>query len=190
MAKAKNYNNYAEVVGNVANVYQNPGEKAGDMRFTLANHRSYTKKDGTKAEVTQFLNVKVAPGRRYAKQELITKGAFIRVVGHLENNSYQDAEGNWKGGMEIGADKIVLSSCSRNARTARSRTPRPARSKPSIPKAARSRTPHETPGPCQLTRPLISQTSNFNHHVPNARTAGPTQPFCVQRQGNPSHGNP
>lgn len=108
MAKAKNYNNYAEVVGNVANVYQNPGEKAGDMRFTLANHRSYTKKDGTKAEVTQFLNVKVAPGRRYAKQELITKGAFIRVVGHLENNSYQDAEGNWKGGMEIGADKIVL----------------------------------------------------------------------------------
>lgn len=108
MAKNKNYNNYAEVVGNVANVYQTPGEKGGDLRFTLASHRNYTKKDGSKGEVTQFLNVKVAAGRRYAKQEAVTKGAFLRVIGHLENNAYQDAEGNWKGGMEIGVDKITV----------------------------------------------------------------------------------
>lgn len=108
MAKAKNYNNFAEVVGNVSNIYQNPGEKAGDMRFTLAVHRSYTKNDGTKAESTQFLNIKVASGRRYAKQDSVSKGAFIRVLGHLENNAYQNAEGVWKGGMEINADKITV----------------------------------------------------------------------------------
>ena len=109
MAKQKNYNNYVEIVGNVANIYQKPsGEKDGDMRFVLANHHSYTKKDGTKGEETIFLNVHVRPGRKWAKQEAVTKGAFMRVLGHMENNSYQAEDGTWKGGMEIGADKITL----------------------------------------------------------------------------------
>lgn len=109
MAKQKNYNNFVECVGNVANIYQKPsGEKDGDMRFVIANHRSYTKKDGTKGEETIFLNVHVRPGRKWAKQEAVTKGAFMRVLGHLENNSYQAENGEWKGGMEIGADKITL----------------------------------------------------------------------------------
>ena len=109
MAKQKNYNNYVEIVGNVANIYQKPsGEKDGDMRFVIANHRSYTKKDGTKGEETIFLNVHVRPGRKWAKQEAVTKGAFMRVLGHMENNSYQAEDGTWKGGMEIGADKITL----------------------------------------------------------------------------------
>ena len=109
MAKQKNYNNYVEIVGNVANIYQKPsGEKEGDMRFVIANHRSYTKKDGTKGEETIFLNVHVRPGRKWAKQEAVTKGAFMRVLGHMENNSYQAEDGTWKGGMEIGADKITL----------------------------------------------------------------------------------
>ena len=106
MAKAKNYSNYAEVVGNVANIYQN-NSKSGEMRFSLATHRSYTKKDGTKGEDTQFLNVLVRPGRRYAKQDAVEKGAFLRVIGHLENNGYQAADGSWKGGVEINADKIT-----------------------------------------------------------------------------------
>ena len=109
MAKQKNYNNYVEIVGNVANIYQKPsGEKEGEMRFVIANHRSYTKKDGTKGEETIFLNVHVRPGRKWAKQEAVTKGAFMRVLGHMENNSYQAEDGTWKGGMEIGADKITL----------------------------------------------------------------------------------
>lgn len=108
MAKAKNYRNYAEVVGNVSKVYQTPDSKTGEMRFTIANHRSYTKKDGTKAQDTDFLNVLVRPGRKWAKQELVTKGAFLRVIGHLENNAYRTEDGNWKGGMEINADKLVL----------------------------------------------------------------------------------
>ena len=109
MAKQKNYNNYVEIVGNVVNIYQKPsGEKDGDMRFVIANHRSYTKKDGTKGEETIFLNVHVRPGRKWAKQEAVTKGAFMRVLGHMENNSYQAEDGSWKGGMEIGADKITL----------------------------------------------------------------------------------
>ena len=109
MAKQKNYQNFVECVGNVANIYQKPsGEKEGDMRFVIANHRSYTKKDGTKGEETIFLNVHVRPGRKWAKQEAVTKGAFMRVIGHMENNSYQAEDGTWKGGMEIGADKITL----------------------------------------------------------------------------------
>jgi len=108
MAKAKNYSNYSEQVGNVANIYQNPSEKNGEMRFTLAVHRNYEKKDGTKGEETQFLNVLVRPGRKWAKQDIVKKGAFMRVIGHLENNSYQAADGTWKGGMEINADKITL----------------------------------------------------------------------------------
>lgn len=109
MAKQKNYNNYVEIVGNVANIYQKPsGEKDGDMRFVIANHRSYTKKDGTKGEETIFLNIHVRPGRKWAKQDAVTKGAFMRVLGHMENNSYQAEDGTWKGGMEIGADKITL----------------------------------------------------------------------------------
>ena len=109
MAKQKNYQNFVECVGNVANIYQKPsGEKEGDMRFVIANHRSYTKKDGTKGEETIFLNVHVRPGRKWAKQEAVTKGAFMRVIGHMENNSYQAEDGTCKGGMEIGADKITL----------------------------------------------------------------------------------
>lgn len=106
MAKQKNYNNYTEVVGNVANIYQNV--ENGDMRFTLAAHRRFTKKDGTKGEKTQFLSVCVVSGRRYAKQDAVAVGSFLRVIGHLENNAYQDKEGNWKGGMEIQADKITV----------------------------------------------------------------------------------
>ena len=108
MAKAKNYNNYCEIVGNVTKIYQNPGEKAGNMRFTIANHRRFTKKDGTKGEATQFLNVLLAPGRRYAKQEAVSVGSFVRILGHLENNAYQNAEGEWKGGIEVNADKLTV----------------------------------------------------------------------------------
>lgn len=109
MAKAKNYSNYAEVVGNVATIFQNPANnRNGEMRFSLANHRSFTKKDGSKGEETHFLNILVRPGRKWAKQESVTKGAFIRVVGHLENNSYQTEDGTWKGGLEINADKITV----------------------------------------------------------------------------------
>ena len=109
MAQKKNYNNYVEIVGNVAKLIQVPSEGGnGDMRFRIATHRSYEKKDGTKAQETTYLNVHVAGGRRYAKQDAVVKGAFLRVKGHLENNAYQDADGNWKGGMEIGADAITV----------------------------------------------------------------------------------
>lgn len=108
MAKAKNYSNYAEIVGNVTKVYQTPSEKSGDMRCSIAVHHSYTKKDGTKAEETQFLSVLVKSGRRYAKQESVAKGNFLRVIGHLENNGYQTEDGSWKGGIEICADKITV----------------------------------------------------------------------------------
>lgn len=107
MAKAKNYSNYAEVVGNVGTIYQ-MNEKNGEMRFSIATHRSYEKKDGTKGEDTQFLNVLVRPNRKWAKQEVVNKGAFLRVIGHLEDNSYKAADGSWKGGMEICADKITV----------------------------------------------------------------------------------
>lgn len=107
MAKAKYYSNYAEVVGNVANIYQKNENKTGEMRFAIATHRSYTKKDGTKGEETEFLNVLVRPNRKWAKQETVEKGKFLRVVGHLENNSYRAEDGAWKGGMEICADKIT-----------------------------------------------------------------------------------
>lgn len=106
MAKAKSYSNYAEVVGNVANIYQK-SEKTGELRFKIATHRSYTRKDGTKAEETQFLPVLVRPNRKWAKQDVIEKGKFIRVIGHLEDNSYKAEDGTWKGGFEICADKIV-----------------------------------------------------------------------------------
>lgn len=109
MAKEKNYNNYSEVCGNVAKIYQAPAEgKTGDMRFNLATHRTYKKKDGSKGEETCYLTIHVAPGRRYAKQSDVKVGALIRVIGHNENNSFRDDQGNWKGGQEIGADKIVV----------------------------------------------------------------------------------
>ena len=108
MAKQKNYNNYSEVVGIVSKIYQEPTEKNSDMRFNIATHRSYTKKDGTKAQDTQFLPVLVKAGRRWAKQEDVTKGVLLRVIGHNENNAYQTTDGTWKGGMEICADKITI----------------------------------------------------------------------------------
>jgi len=107
MAQSKNYNNFTELVGNVAN-QPKVSEKTNDMRFTIATHHTYTKKDGTRETETTFLNVHLRPGRKFAKQESVTKGAFLRILGHLENNSYVDASGNRRGGMEIGADKIVL----------------------------------------------------------------------------------
>ena len=107
MAKAKNYNNYAELVGNVSKIRQSSDNKRGEMRFTLGVHHSYTKKDGTKATETQFINVLVAANRRYAKQDVVTVGKFLRVIGHLENNAFLSKDGNWVGGIEINADKIV-----------------------------------------------------------------------------------
>lgn len=108
MAQAKNYSNYVEVVGNVATIYQKPTEKNfGEMRFRLINHRSYTKKDGTKGSEDTPVSILVKKNRRWAKQDIIEKGKFIRVVGHLEDNSYKDADGKWHGGLEISADKIV-----------------------------------------------------------------------------------
>ena len=74
----------------------------------IATHRSYTKKDNTKGQETQFLNVLVRPGRKWASQQVVTKGAFLRVIGHLENNGYRAEDGSWKGGMEINADKITV----------------------------------------------------------------------------------
>lgn len=108
MAKAKNYNNYAEIVGNVANIFQTPTEKNGDMRCSVAVHHNYTKKDGTKGNEVHYISVLVKAGRKYAKQDAIAKGNFIRVIGHNENNGYKADDGTWKGGMEICADKIVL----------------------------------------------------------------------------------
>lgn len=108
-ATKKNYSNYAEVVGNVAKIFQSPDEnKSGDLRFSLANHRSYTKKDGTKVRETEFFPILVKANRKWAKQSDITKGAFIRVIGHHENNAYLAEDGTWKGGFEICADKVVI----------------------------------------------------------------------------------
>ena len=108
MAKEKAYNNYAEVVGNVCENGIAKSEKTGELRFNLATHRKYTKKDGTKGEETQFLRVLVRPGRKFASQEAIVKGAFIRVKGHLENNSYKKEDGSFAGGIEINADAITV----------------------------------------------------------------------------------
>jgi len=109
MAKAKNYSNYVELVGNVSKIFQDPANnKNGEMRFTIATHRRYAKKDGTKAEDTTFLPVLVRPNRKWAKQDVVAKGAFIRVIGHMENNAYQTPDGEWKGGVEVNADKITL----------------------------------------------------------------------------------
>lgn len=109
MAKAQNYSNYAEVVGNVAVIFQNPSEKNfGQMRFRLINHRSYTKNDGTKVTEDTPVPVLVKKGRRFAKQENVTVGAFLRVKGHFEDNSYKDEAGAWHGGFEINADKIEV----------------------------------------------------------------------------------
>lgn len=107
MAKAKNYSNYVEVVGNVATIYQKPTEKNfGEMRFRLINHRSWSKDDKKGTEDTP-VSILVKKNRRWAKQDIIEKGKFIRVIGHLEDNSYKDADGKWHGGLEISADKIV-----------------------------------------------------------------------------------
>ena len=108
MAQNKNYNNFVEIVGNVAKVYQKPENENGEMRFILANNRNYTKKDGTSGRKTDFINVLVRPGRKWAKQGDVTVGAFMRIKGHLENNSYQAEDGTWKGGVEINADSLKL----------------------------------------------------------------------------------
>lgn len=109
MAKAKNYNNYVEVVGNVCEKGIVKSETAGII-FNLANHRRFTKKDHTKGEDTEFLRVHVRPGRKYAKIEDIQKGAFLRIKGHLENNSYKDeATGEYHNfSMEIAADTVTV----------------------------------------------------------------------------------
>lgn len=107
MAKAKNYSDYTEVVGNVATIFQN-NEKTGEMRFRLINHRTYTKKDGTKGSEDTPIGVLVKKNRRYAKQSDVVVGNFLRVIGHLEDNSYKDADGKWHGGLEVCADKIVV----------------------------------------------------------------------------------
>ena len=109
MAKAKIYNNYAEVIGRVAKIFQNPENgKSGEMRFTLANHSFYTKKDGTKGEKTDFLTILVRPKRRFAKQSDVKVGDLLHIKGHNENNGYQAEDGTWKGGQEINADAIKV----------------------------------------------------------------------------------
>lgn len=109
MAKAQNYSNFTEVVGNVAVIYQNPSEKNfGEMRFRLINHRTFTKKDGTKGTEDTPIPVLVKKGRRFAKQEAVTIGAFLRIKGHLEDNSYKDEAGAWHGGLEVNADSIEV----------------------------------------------------------------------------------
>ena len=105
MAKAKMYSNYVELVGNVASVKD--ANKIGDVRFRLAVHHRFTKKDGTKGEETHFIPV-VRPNRRYAKQGDVTVGKSLRVIGHLEDNSYKAEDGTYKGGIEVNADKISI----------------------------------------------------------------------------------
>ena len=106
MAKAKMYSNFVELVGNVASVKD--ANKIGDVRFRLAVHHRFTKKDGTKGEETHFIPVLVRPNRRYAKQDDVTVGKFLRVIGHLEDNSYKAEDGTYKGGIEVNADKISI----------------------------------------------------------------------------------
>jgi len=109
MAQKKNYRNYSEILGNVANVYQTPeSNKAGVLRFSIATTHTFTKKDGTKGEKTNFIPVLVRPNRKWANQENVKKGSFLRVIGHLEDNSFVDENGARKGGLEVNADKIVV----------------------------------------------------------------------------------
>lgn len=106
MAKAKMYSNYVELAGSVASVKD--ANKIGDVRFRLAVHHRFTKKDGTKGEETHFIPVLVRPNRRYAKQGDVTVGKVLRVIGHLEDNSYKAEDGTYKGGIEVNADKISI----------------------------------------------------------------------------------
>ena len=109
MAHEKVYKNYAEVIGRVAKIIQDPEKsKTGEMRFTIASHAYYTKKDGTKGEETQFLKVLVRPKRRFAKQSVVKVGDLLLVKGKNVNNSYQKEDGSWDGGQEINADAIKV----------------------------------------------------------------------------------
>ena len=102
----KNYNNYVEIVGNVAKVRQTPTEKNGDMRIIIIAHRKYTKKDGTEQTINTPVPVLIAGGRKWANQDKVTVGAALRIKGHLEDNSYKAEDGTWKGGLEVNADSI------------------------------------------------------------------------------------
>ena len=105
----------AQVIGNLGRDPETRYTKSGTMNvsFSVASSRRYTDSSGTQQERTTWFRV-TAWGKlaetldRLAQDGALTKGQRVFVSGRLEQNEFQNQQGENKSSLEINADDVLL----------------------------------------------------------------------------------
>lgn len=98
--------NRIELRGNIGNVrVQDVGERKV-ARFSLATNYIYKGKEGAPVIETTWHNITLWSNKQDSCFNLITKGAFLYVIGRLRSREYTGNDGSVHQVMEVIANKI------------------------------------------------------------------------------------
>ena len=97
------YLNKVILIGNVTDdiEVENVSDEDKICRFFVATNRSWTSKDGTKSEDTEYHRIVAWNKLAIACGQFLNKGSKIYVEGRLSTYKYLDKEGNPQTSVEI-----------------------------------------------------------------------------------------
>lgn len=78
------------------------------VTFSLATNRTWTSKQGTRQEDTQFHNIVVWGRQAEIANQFLKKGSLAFVEGRLQTRKWQDKQGQSRATTEIVCERIQL----------------------------------------------------------------------------------
>jgi len=89
-------NNHVSLIGRLG---KDPVEKVFEggnkvVNFSLATQETWTKKDGSKGEKTEWHNIVIWGGLAKVASDYLKKGSEIALVGYLKTRSYENNQGS------------------------------------------------------------------------------------------------
>lgn len=139
------------------------------VSFRIAVERKYVAQNGTRE--TDFFTVEAWRGTAEFISRNFTKGRLITIIGSLENNKWQDAEGNKRVYTKIKADEVDFAGDYANPDNQPQQTQAPTYTTPA---------PYVTPPQRPAAQPTQNhqQQMNFNpaQYNPYAAPATPAAP--------------
>jgi single-strand DNA-binding protein len=103
-------NNFVQLIGRAGNdpeikTLENDRKMA---RFRMATSTYYTNQKGERAEDTQWHQLVAWGKTAELVEKLVKKGKEMAVSGKLNNNSWEDAEGNKRYSVDVVVNEIMV----------------------------------------------------------------------------------
>ena len=96
------------LIGNVGRIEVKSFQDGKVANATLAVSESYTKRDGTKVESTEWFNIVIRGVSADVAERYVSKGSPLFVEGKLRTRRYTSRDGEERSVQEVQVDSMVL----------------------------------------------------------------------------------